>query len=94
LQAFQSDPLPLGRAHHPDDNYFIVSNKVKMLTATISHAAARGSNDLMEKNILQTMTFMTPDEYERLQALNAWTGRSDLTRCLISTVVSWGDLGS
>lgn len=24
------------------------------------------------------MTFMTPDEYERLQALNAWTGRSDL----------------
>ncbi len=24
------------------------------------------------------MTFMTPDEYEKLQALNAWTGRSDL----------------
>jgi hypothetical protein len=24
------------------------------------------------------MTFMTPDEYELLQALNAWTGRSDL----------------
>jgi hypothetical protein len=28
--------------------------------------------------VLSTMTFMTPDEYEKLQALNAWTGRSDL----------------
>mgnify|MGYP001807919533 FL=1 len=24
------------------------------------------------------MTFMTPDEYEMMQALNAWTGRRDL----------------
>jgi hypothetical protein len=24
------------------------------------------------------MTFMTPDAYERVQATNAWTGRSDL----------------
>ena len=49
-----------------------------MLTETMPHVVARGSNDLMEKNILQTMTFMTPDEYEKLQALNAWIGRSDL----------------
>jgi hypothetical protein len=44
----------------------------------MTHARARGSNDLIGRNVLQTMTFMTPDEYERLQALNAWTGRSDL----------------
>ena len=44
----------------------------------MTHAVARGSNDLIGRNVLQTMTFMTPDEYERLQALNAWTGRSDL----------------
>ena len=54
------------RDRHPDDNYFIVSNKVKMLTETMPHVVARGSNDLIGKNILQTMTFMTPDEYERL----------------------------
>jgi hypothetical protein len=44
----------------------------------MTHARARGSNDLIGRNVLQTMTFMTPGEYERLQALNAWTGRSDL----------------
>ncbi|MEE1614057.1 hypothetical protein VB672_22565, partial [Microvirga sp. CF3016] len=45
---------------------------------TMTHASARGSNDLIGRNVVQTMTWMTPDEYERLQALNAWTGRSDL----------------
>ncbi|MFC4173389.1 hypothetical protein ACFOYU_15190, partial [Microvirga sp. GCM10011540] len=47
-------------------------------TDTITHASARGSNDLIGRNVVQTMTWMTPDEYERLQALNAWTRRSDL----------------
>jgi hypothetical protein len=49
-----------------------------MLTDTLPHVKARGSNDLIGKNVVQTMTWMTPDEYEKLQALNAWTGRSDL----------------
>jgi hypothetical protein len=66
------------RENHPADDFFVISNKVASMEATMSHAAARGSNDLIGKNVLQTMTFMTPDEYERLQALNAWTGRSDL----------------
>jgi hypothetical protein len=44
----------------------------------MTHARARGSNDLIGKNVAQTKTFMTPDQYEKLQALNAWTGRSDL----------------
>jgi hypothetical protein len=38
-----------------------------MLTATMSHVVARGSNGSMEK-ILQTMTFRRPDEYELLRA--------------------------
>ncbi len=62
----------------PATTVFIVSNKVSMLADTMPHVTARGSNDLIGRNVLQTMTFMTPDEYERLQALNAWTGRSDL----------------
>jgi hypothetical protein len=49
-----------------------------MLTDTLPHVKARGSNDLIGKNVVQTMTWMTPDEYEKLQALNAWTGRSEL----------------
>lgn len=44
----------------------------------MTHMAARGSNDLIGRNVLQTMTFMTPDEYEKMQVLNAWTGRRDL----------------
>ncbi|MFC4173440.1 hypothetical protein ACFOYU_15455, partial [Microvirga sp. GCM10011540] len=61
------------RDNHPDDHFFVISNRVSMLTDTITHASARGSNDLIGRNVVQTMTWMTPDEYERLQALNAWT---------------------
>jgi hypothetical protein len=49
-----------------------------MMDDTLTHMAARGSNALIERSILQTMTFMTPDEYEQMQTLNAWTGRRDL----------------
>ena len=64
------------RSENPD--YFIVSNKVKMLADTMPHITARGSNELIGRNVLQTMTFITPVQYEELQVLNAWTGRSDL----------------
>ena len=57
-----------------------VSNKVAHLQNTMTHAAARGSNDLIGKNIVQTMTFVTPDEFEKLEALNAWTGLDTLIR--------------
>ena len=49
-----------------------------MLAGSMTHMAARGSNDLIGRNVVQTMTWMTPDEYERLQVLNAWAGRQDL----------------
>ena len=42
--------------------------------------AARGSNEFIGQDLAQTMTFLTPGEVERLEALNAWTGRSDLIR--------------
>jgi hypothetical protein len=66
------------RNNYTEDDFYVVSNKVNTMEGTMSPAAARGSNGLIGRNVLQTMTFMTPDEYERLQALNAWTGRSDL----------------
>lgn len=66
------------RADRPGQEFVIVSNRVAMLGGSMSHAAARGSNDLIGQNVVQTMTFMTPDEYEMMQALNAWTGRRDL----------------
>jgi hypothetical protein len=58
----------------------IVSNKVAHLPNTMTHAGARGSNSLIGKDILQTMTFVTPGELERLEALNAWTGLDCLIR--------------
>jgi hypothetical protein len=42
-----------------------------MLADTMPHVTARGPNDLIGRNVLQSMTFMTPDEYERLQGLNS-----------------------
>ncbi len=61
-------------------NLWIVSNKVAHLSNTMTHAAARGSNKLIGKDILQTMTFVTPCEFEMLEALNAWTGLDCLIR--------------
>lgn len=58
----------------------IISNKVSHLQNTVTHAAARGSNKLMGRDILQTMTFLTPVEFEKLEALNAWTGMDTLVR--------------
>src|SRR3954447_23241452 len=49
-----------------------------MLPDAMNHMVARGSNDLIGENILQTMTFMAQNEYEKIQVLNAWTGRRDL----------------
>ncbi|MAF27669.1 MAG: hypothetical protein CL820_10760 [Croceicoccus sp.] len=63
---------------HPD--HWIVSNKVSDLKNTMTHHAARGSNKLIGKDILQTMTFITPDEFEKLEAMNAWTGLDCLVR--------------
>ena len=60
------------------EEWYVISNKVSSLPSTITHARARGSNELRGLNILQTCTFMAPGEYEQQQALNAWTGRSDL----------------
>jgi hypothetical protein len=58
----------------------VISNKVKALPGTITHQSARGSNAFIGQDLAQTMTFLTPDEVERLEALNAWTGRGDLIR--------------
>jgi hypothetical protein len=58
----------------------VISNKVKALPNTITHVGARGSNDFVGQDLAQTMTFLTPDEVEKLEALNAWTGRSDMIR--------------
>ncbi|MEZ5681501.1 MAG: hypothetical protein R3E14_09430 [Erythrobacter sp.] len=63
-----------------DPGLFIVSNRVASLPNTMTHASARGSNRLIGKRVLQTMTFVTPGEYEKLEALNAWTGLNCLIR--------------
>lgn len=60
------------------DDWFAVSNKLGGAPNSMTHARARGSNALIGRKIVQTMTFITPDEYEELQALNAWCGRDDL----------------
>lgn len=60
--------------------HVIVSNKAKAVPGTQTHAGARGSNAHMGKTIVQTMTYCSPDEFEYLEALNAWTGSDDLIR--------------
>lgn len=68
VQAFQKD--------HP--GVAVISNKVAVLDDTATHARARGSNAYIGRDVAQTMTFVSPDEYERLEALNAWCDRDDL----------------
>lgn len=60
--------------------WFAVSNKLGGADNSLTHVRARGSNVLIGKKIVQTMTFMSPNEYEQIQALNAWCGRKDLVR--------------
>lgn len=61
----------------------VISNKLSTFdpywsVQRMTHAAARGSNALIGRNILQTCTFMASARYEQAQALNAWLGRNDL----------------
>ena len=51
-----------------------------MMDETTAHMASPGSNDLIGRNIRQSMTFTTPDVYETMQASHAGTGRRDLVR--------------
>ena len=63
-----------------DRDLYAVGNKLAHLDNAQSHIAAKGSNGLIGKDIIQTMTPMHPDQYAYFQALNAWTGRTDLAR--------------
>jgi hypothetical protein len=56
----------------------VISNKVADRDDAMNHTSARGSNGFIGSDVVQTMTFMTPGEYEQLEALNALCGRTDL----------------
>jgi hypothetical protein len=57
-----------------------IGNRLKHLDDAETHASAKGSNDYIGEDIVQTMTMMAPEHYAEHQALNAWTGRVDLAR--------------
>lgn len=57
--------------------WFVISNKLNG-DDVLSPMAARGRNDLADRSIVQIVTMHHPAFYERLQALNAWTGSDDL----------------
>jgi len=59
------------------ESWEIISNRCADLHAW-THASARGTNAVIGRNVLQTCTFLPPDQYEMAQAVNAWTGRRDL----------------
>lgn len=82
LPAILQDRIPMLRADSGQD-WSAVSNKsggldLQFEIEALTHMAARGSNRLIGRNILQTATFMSQSQYEELQALNAWIGRRDL----------------
>lgn len=60
------------------EEWFPISNKLNQTGEGTNHARAKGSNEFGGRKIVQTMTFLSADEYEELQALNAYCGRSDL----------------
>jgi len=61
-------------------NWFAISNRLAGMEDATNHALARGSNEMIGRDIVQTMTYLTPQEYQELQALNAWCERNDLIR--------------
>ena len=66
-------------AYHAKAGWLIVGNKLSHdIPNAMTHARARGRNDLSETSIIQTATMFDPGHYRQLQALNSWTGRDDL----------------
>lgn len=63
-----------------DPDIAIVGNKTKAIGDAMTHQRARGSNNLIGRHVLQTMVFVSPEEFAYLEALNAWTGSTDLIR--------------
>lgn len=61
-------------------NWLAISNRLAGMEDATNHALARGSNEMIGRDIVQTMTYLTPQEYEELQVMNAWCGRDDLVR--------------
>ncbi len=57
-----------------------IGNKMSDLVQTETHHTAKGSNGYISEDIVQTMALLPPEEYARLEALNAWCGRDDLIR--------------
>lgn len=87
------DPLSVGswkgiRSKHIDDvtrdyhgleGWTIIANKLgDHISNGMTHAAARGRNDLASQSIVQVVTMLDQDHYRTVQALNAWTSREDL----------------
>jgi hypothetical protein len=67
------------RDYHDLDGWTIIANKLQGdIENGMTHAAARGRNDLAFQSIVQVATMLDQDHYRAVQALNAWAGRDDL----------------
>ena len=86
------DPLSVGswkgiRSKHVNEviheyqgleGWTIIANKLGDVANGMTHAAARGRNDLASQSIVQVVSMMDQDQHRMVQALNAWTEREDL----------------
>lgn len=59
---------------------FAIGNKIAHVFSTKTHASAKGSNAFIGRDLVQAMVAMPPEQYAYFEALNAWTGRTDLIR--------------
>jgi hypothetical protein len=60
------------------DSVLVISDCLKdQISKCRTHISARGANSYIGKHVLQTMSFMHPDQHEVMLALNAYTGRND-----------------
>lgn len=67
------------REFHNLEGWMVIANKLdSRISNGMTHAAARGRNDLASQSIVQVVTMLDQDHYRTVQALNAWTGREDL----------------
>ena len=66
------------RDAHSDEDFCIISNRVAMMENTMTHAHDRGSNNLIGKNIVQPMTWVTPEQFDALDLEKASDGSSKI----------------
>lgn len=87
-QKFRSEKVAGIAQQHLAAGKTVIANKMAGQAGTLSPMAARGRNDLAERNIVQYVNHFPAAQYAKLQALGTWLGRDDICRLTHADVIN------